>query len=67
MTDVEVGTFLSGGLDSSIVTALAHKYNKNIKAITVGMGDSPDLINAKLVGEHLDIVILFVILQQMMY
>ena len=53
--DVEVGTFLSGGLDSSIVTALGHKYNKNIKAITVGMKDSPDLINAKLVAEHLDI------------
>jgi asparagine synthase (glutamine-hydrolysing) len=53
--DVEVGTFLSGGLDSSIITALGHKYNKNIKAITVGMKDSPDLINAKLVAEHLNI------------
>ena len=53
--DVEVGTFLSGGLDSSIVTALAHKYNKNIKAITVGMKGSPDLINAKLVAKYLNI------------
>jgi len=53
--DVEVGTFLSGGLDSSIVTALGHKYNKNIKAITVGMKNSPDLENAKLVAKHLDI------------
>ncbi len=53
--DVEVGTFLSGGLDSSIVTALAHKYNKNVKAITVGMKDSPDLVNAKLVADHLGI------------
>ena len=53
--DVEVGTFLSGGLDSSIVTALAHQYNPSIKAITVGMKDSPDLINAKKVAEHLQI------------
>lgn len=53
--DVEVGTFLSGGIDSSIVTAIASKYNPNIKAITVGLKDSPDLINAKLVAKKLGI------------
>ena len=53
--DVNVGTFLSGGIDSSIVTAIASKFNKNLKAITVGLEDSPDLINAKLVAKKLGI------------
>jgi asparagine synthase (glutamine-hydrolysing) len=34
ISDVEVGVFLSGGLDSSIITAVAHEKNKNIKAFT---------------------------------
>ena len=53
--DVEVGTFLSGGIDSSIVTAIASQYQSNLKAITVGLKNSPDLINAKLVADHLGI------------
>lgn len=35
-SDVEVGTFLSGGLDSSIIAALAKNINKDIKSFTVG-------------------------------
>ena len=53
--DVEVGTFLSGGIDSSIVTAIASQYHPNLKAITVGLENSPDVINAKLVAKHLGI------------
>ncbi|MDP5158435.1 MAG: asparagine synthase (glutamine-hydrolyzing) [Flaviramulus sp.] len=34
-SDLEVGTFLSGGIDSGLVTAFASKYNKNIKTFTV--------------------------------
>ena len=34
-SDLEVGTFLSGGIDSGLVTAFASKYNQNIKSFTV--------------------------------
>lgn len=35
-SNVEVATFLSGGIDSSLITALASKQQKNIKAFTLG-------------------------------
>ena len=34
-SDLEVGTFLSGGIDSGIVTSIAAELNKNIKSFTV--------------------------------
>ena len=34
--DVPVGTFLSGGLDSSLITAIASKYKENIETFSVG-------------------------------
>lgn len=55
MSDVEVGTFLSGGIDSSIVTALAAKENPNIKAFTVGMKGSPDVEMARKVAAHVGV------------
>jgi len=36
IADVEVGTFLSGGVDSSIIAALASKVNPKIKSFTLG-------------------------------
>lgn len=41
-SDLEVGTFLSGGIDSGLVTAIATKYNSDIKTFTVSFPDSFD-------------------------
>jgi asparagine synthase (glutamine-hydrolysing) len=41
VSDVPVGTFLSGGTDSGLITALAQRnFDKPIKTFTVGMKDS---------------------------
>ncbi|HYG16109.1 MAG TPA: asparagine synthase (glutamine-hydrolyzing), partial [Bacteroidia bacterium] len=40
VADVPVGAFLSGGLDSSTIVALASKYKQGIKTISFGFGDS---------------------------
>lgn len=38
--DVEIGVFLSGGIDSSIVAAIAAEGHPNIKAFTAGFADA---------------------------
>lgn len=55
MADVEVGTFLSGGIDSSLVTALATRFHSGVQAFTVGIEGSPDVEAAKIVAKHLGI------------
>ncbi|MFO8012928.1 MAG: asparagine synthase-related protein [Phycisphaerae bacterium] len=46
---------LSGGLDSSIITCVAHEFNPDLPAVTVGVEGAPDLENARLVAESLGI------------
>lgn len=55
LADVEVGTFLSGGLDSSIITALAHRHNPDVRCFTVGMEGTPDVEAARKVADHLGV------------
>jgi asparagine synthase (glutamine-hydrolysing) len=57
MGDVPVGVFLSGGLDSSLVAAIAARWyerrDQKLKTFAVGLEDSPDLLAARAVAEHL--------------
>ena len=57
MGDVPVGVFLSGGLDSSLVAAVAARWyegrGEKLKTFAVGLEDSPDLLAARAVAEHL--------------
>jgi asparagine synthase (glutamine-hydrolysing) len=55
VSDVPVGMFLSGGLDSSVVTALLQKHCGNIHTFTIGFSDDlfDEAPHAKRVAEHL--------------
>jgi len=51
-SDLEVGSFLSGGIDSGIVTAIASKYNSSLKTFTVSFeGQFDEAPLAKLVAD----------------
>ncbi|MDR0413409.1 MAG: asparagine synthase B [Dysgonamonadaceae bacterium] len=67
MTDVPYGVLLSGGLDSSIVSAIAKKYAANrvesggeqqawwpqLHSFAIGLKGSPDLVAAQKVAAHI--------------
>ncbi|XP_045499214.1 asparagine synthetase [glutamine-hydrolyzing] [Colias croceus] len=59
MSERRIGCLLSGGLDSSLITALVvklakeHKLPYKIQTFAIGMGDSPDLIAARSVADYL--------------
>ena len=57
MGDVPVGVFLSGGLDSSLVAAIAAKVlaerGERLQTFAVGTESSPDLAAARLVAAHI--------------
>ena len=51
-SDLEVGCFLSGGIDSGLITSIATEYNNSIKTFTVSFdGEYNEAPLAKLVAE----------------
>jgi asparagine synthase (glutamine-hydrolysing) len=52
-SDLEVGSFLSGGIDSGLVTAIAKTYNPSLKTFTVSFdGEYDEAPLAKLVADR---------------
>jgi asparagine synthase (glutamine-hydrolysing) len=41
VSDVPLGTFLSGGIDSSIISGIAKKYKDNLHTFSIGYSDEP--------------------------
>lgn len=56
MSDVPLGAFLSGGLDSSIIAAIARQNMDSLHTFTVGVEGSRDLEAARIVARHLDTI-----------
>ena len=53
MSDVPLGVFLSGGLDSSIIAAVAAKHIPELKTFSVGMDISEDRRYASMCSDYL--------------
>lgn len=58
IADVPVGTFLSGGLDSSVITLLASQQKSGLDAFSIGFPDQPffdESPQAKQIAKHLGV------------
>lgn len=49
----EIGTWLSGGLDSSAITALVRPHVKELHTFASGLSGAPDLHHARVAAEYL--------------
>lgn len=50
ISDVPIGAFISGGIDSSAIVAFMQKFDK-VKTFCVGSGDETELENARYIAE----------------
>ncbi|WP_410508087.1 asparagine synthase (glutamine-hydrolyzing) [Methanosarcina hadiensis] len=53
VADVPVACFLSGGVDSSVIAAIAKKYNENLNTFSIGFDTTNELSYAKTVSDHI--------------
>jgi asparagine synthase (glutamine-hydrolysing) len=56
ISDVPIGTFLSGGLDSSIISALAKRHKADLRTFSIGYADDPffdESAHAEAVARHI--------------
>ncbi len=57
LSDVQVGSFLSSGIDSAIITSVASKLSPGIKAYTVAFGEKEysEITEADAIARHLEV------------
>jgi asparagine synthase (glutamine-hydrolysing) len=51
ISDVPVGIFLSSGLDSTIIAALAARHVSDVRTFTVGFADQPDMSESPMASQ----------------
>ncbi|MBN2863279.1 MAG: hypothetical protein JXN62_08975 [Bacteroidales bacterium] len=53
LTSDDIGSWLSGGLDSSAICALASEKVKKLKTFTAGLREAPDIISAREMARYI--------------